>query len=306
MKVAYLILCHDEPYLVKRIINRLKTHHSNYIFVHVDLKSDISKFYVQPDGANIVFLNKRYNISWGGWNSVLATIELLKIARSYDLDRYVLLQGKDYPLHTNEQIIDFFTFHSKDEFINCKEITHSKFKKDYSKCHAYFISDNKTCMGKFLRKVLNRLNYLGIKYRKGFYYDLSGLKCNIYTGWAQFALTSSCVDWILFKFDNEISSRKYISHCFPPDELYFHTIVANSKFRKNIPICLENSTIRSINEILNLTYFEYPTSVRIFKSLEEVKQIDRSRFLFFRKASSSEVFLDSVDEWLQESESNSK
>ena len=68
MKVAYLILCHDEPYLVKRIINRLKTHHSNYIFVHVDLKSDISKFYVQPDGANIVFLNKRYNISWGGWN----------------------------------------------------------------------------------------------------------------------------------------------------------------------------------------------------------------------------------------------
>ena len=47
----------------------------------------------------------------------------------------------------------------------------------------------------------------------------------------------------------------------------------------------------------NLTYFEYPVYVTLFKEKKDWEKLKRSGFLFFRKASSeSKELLDFIDE----------
>ena len=63
MKIAHLILAHENPLQLKRLIQRL-SHDDAKFYIHLDLKVDITPFLLlQSEQVN--FIVKRVRVRWG-------------------------------------------------------------------------------------------------------------------------------------------------------------------------------------------------------------------------------------------------
>lgn len=293
MKIGYIILCHKDADLVAAIARRLTTGTDNIVVIHVDAKSDIEEFKrVIPDTKQITFITRRISVFWGGFSSIEATMEALQCAMTYMCDRYVLLQGCDYPLHSNEYIEKFFEENRDIEFLKAYNVTKSVRKINYMKCHGYHIFDgidrSNKCFATFIARAFSAVNKFGIKYRKGFYWDsINRKKYEIYWGWGHFALTHQCVEYIVNTYKNNVPLNRYFKHIFPVDETYLQTIVYNSPFKNKVRDGSEvdESLHQTVESMLNLTYFEYPDLVRVFNDPDEVPKYVMDKYIFVRKVS---------------------
>ena len=68
IKIAYLILTHQDAPLTIRVARKLTTNTSNHVFVHVDAKTDIKPYAMLEGmaGGRIHLLKRRMKIAWGG------------------------------------------------------------------------------------------------------------------------------------------------------------------------------------------------------------------------------------------------
>lgn len=96
---AFLLLVHDNPVQVHRLVGALK-HPAFDLFIHVDKKANFADFASLP----VRTIESVYDIRWGGFRMVEATLHLLRTAVTERYDTYTLLSGSDYPLRSNEQI----------------------------------------------------------------------------------------------------------------------------------------------------------------------------------------------------------
>ena len=62
MKIAHLILIHENPPQLKRLIQRL-AHPDADFYIHVDLKTDIKPF-LFLQSKNVKFIANRVKVSW--------------------------------------------------------------------------------------------------------------------------------------------------------------------------------------------------------------------------------------------------
>lgn len=120
----------------------------------------------------------------------------------------------------------------------------------------------------------------------GGYCIIDGHKKPIYRGWAQISLTNEAVKYILDVVKRNPQLLKRFSRIYAPDESFFHTIVLNSLFAENAEIIEESK--KSIPNMLNLTYFEYPDEIRVFKNHIEYAELKETKCLFFRKVTTKE------------------
>ena len=284
MKIAYLILCHIDPIHVTRLANKLSTKNTD-IFIHVDIECDIEQFKSELKyKKNVYFIDKRVKAYWGGFSAIEAIMNTIMFSKKVnEYDRYVLLQGLDYPIVSNKTIEEFFKNNSDIEFIRGCNITLSKNKKLYSKCKMYWFFDKKN----FWKKCINRLNKIsGIKIRRG-YVSLENKKYYIYWGAAQWALTNECINYIVEFYKNNKKVNKYFKHVFPVDETYFHSIIFNSKFSKKT---LKGGPEKENCELVNwrnIHYFEYPNLIRVFNE-NDYKFLKKQKCLFIRKTTTKE------------------
>ncbi len=298
LKIAYICLCHTDPEFVARTAKILQ-YGDDAFFIHVDGKKEIAPFLAACEGlSNVRFVEKRTVVRWGGFSSVTATVNALKtVLAEGDYDRFVLLQGQDYPLVSPKKIHDFFEVHPQAEFCKGRSISDAKEKKDYMKCCGYWIFDyknSKNVFGKALRLGFVKFNSLGIKYRPARFRS-KGEVWDVYHGWAQFALTRECVQYLIDAYDTNHAYNRFMKHRFPPDEIYFHTLIHNSPFREKVPT---DTIVRRSGEktLLNLTYFEYPTFVTLFTEKEDYDWLKDTGCLFVRKLNSKSAALaDEID-----------
>ena len=101
LRIAYICLCHTDPIFVARTAKTLQYEKDGF-FIHVDNKQDITPFTEACDGIdNVYFVEERIDNYWGGYNSIIATMRTIQLALSTDdYDRFILLQGQDYPLYS--------------------------------------------------------------------------------------------------------------------------------------------------------------------------------------------------------------
>ena len=296
LKIAYICLCHTDPAFVARTAKVLQ-YEGDGFFIHVDNKQDVTPFIDSCVGINSVhFVENRIDNYWGGYNSIVATMRTIKLALSTDnYDRFVLLQGQDYPLFSPREIHDFFELHLDTEFCKAKNVSVSSNKRDYMRCCGFWLMDSKTS---FLKKsiiaLLHRFNTIGIKYRKSTFMDQNET-WSVYQGWAQFALTRNCIEHIMNVYENNSRYNKYMKHRFPPDEIYIPTIIHNSIFKNNVSKDVVFN--RSGKEtLLNLTYFEYPIHVVVFTDKNDYQWLKETGCLFVRKVNSdSQDLLNEID-----------
>lgn len=295
MRIAYLVLCHADPSHIERLSRKLTSDNTHsYVFIHVDAKADIHGFRESLQGLERVrLLDDRLPVWWAGVSSVKATLLLIKAAASLmDFDRFVLLQGADYPLKSNDAIHDFFQNHEGVEFIRACNATLGRTKYIYSKARYYLFFDRPNLVKKVANKITRLLD---LRFQPASITSC-GANYDIYWGCAQWALTRACIEHIL-AVEDEFALCKEFDHRFPADELYFHTIVHNSKFGARTIYGGYESEKTDLVQLINLCYFEYlPGHVKIF-DIGDFEALQKLDYLFIRKVATdkSTTLLDEID-----------
>ena len=108
--IAALILAHQAPELLGRLVRRLEAYGAQ-CFIHVDSKADITPFHTACSAAaKAVFLEHRIKVRWGGFSMIEATLSLLSTALSKQaFTHFVFISGNSYPIKPREQFLQMVT-----------------------------------------------------------------------------------------------------------------------------------------------------------------------------------------------------
>jgi hypothetical protein len=224
-KVAYLILTHNDPTHLERMINAL-----NYncdIYVHVDKKVNISQF--KELFKRCTFIENRVNIAWADISMIDAQMELIRAALiTKELYTHlVFLSGSCYPIIKSKKLYEMFANNHTKEFINFIDMRESpsKYMKHINRkwfFKPFISSDIKLVklIDKSMRKLCRLANFKN-------YWDSSILP---YFGSQWCALTPHCAKYVLNFHDENMWFRDMNKDTMSPDEHYIHTIVGNSEY----------------------------------------------------------------------------
>lgn len=297
INIVYLILCHTDSKHIGRLARKLSE--TADVFIHVDARNDIAEFQsaVGKGHPNVYFLTERVHAYWGGFKAVEAMLNLLKTARNFsNYDRYVFLQGLDYPIKSAEYIQNFYLENRDVEFIRGVNTTVSDKYYFRDKCKTYYIYNSDLKIFRLWNVFIRFLaKYMRIDLRKGYVID-NNKRFDVFWGAAQFALTGKCVDYILDFSRTHKKFNRYFKHTYPADETYFVSIVMNSYFKDKVWMRKEDLPIEGLVNHRNLHYFEYDGGIKIF-SIDDLNTLISCKELYCRKVTTvcSEELLDKID-----------
>lgn len=255
MKIAYLILAHNNPAHLDKLINSLNSDFCDF-YIHFDKKS--KTLFNLLNYKNVYYLNNRISIFWGGFSIVQATINLLiESSKEHKYDYYILLSGVDYPIRSNRYIKNFFIKNSGKEFIDLYKMP--LYDKSFNRIDKYFFEGNTNRYLYFFQMHLNKtLKSIPYNRRLPSRFD----KFVKYAGANWWALSDSCINYIIkFLLDNP-SYASFYKHTHIPDEMFFQTIVGNSPFINNL--------------MTSLTYTDWSKNVKpAIIGLEHLKDLSK-------------------------------
>jgi len=225
MKIAYLMLVHKNPRLLKRAIEALSDGVSGF-FIHVDRKSDMEDF-SDIRGDHVFFSNWRDPVYWGEFSQVAALLGLIRqaLCSSENYGYFVSWHGSDYPLRNGRYVQAFLQEHNGSEFINLVRMPAPGYP--LSKINKLRYPSDKP-LRRFASRALAKFGLAYRDYRK----YLRGLEA--YAGHACFALTRSACQYIADFAVSNVHVEEYFRKTFTSDEMYFQTILGNSPFRSQV------------------------------------------------------------------------
>jgi Core-2/I-Branching enzyme len=292
VRIAYLILAHDQPAHLQRLVARLSAPGAAF-FVHIDAKSDLAAFAALAPA--VTFCKRRVNGAWGDISLVKATLELMKCAAAAPggFDRYVLLSGACYPLYTPADIEAFFERHRSTEFIETFALPDTRYGKPLERITQVSIRKSKP-LRRFrwpLQNFLNRVLPLR-DYRKV-------LKGELVTGSQWWCLTGDAVKYVLDVTARAPQVYRFCKLVDCPDEFYFQYILWNSPFRQNISHSLTFtrwSPGKTGPDVLDAGYLPRFAGPVIHASEFKNSPGERRQVLFARKFSAASApVLDAID-----------
>ena len=300
MKIAYIMLVHNNPFQVKRLVDSLKE--TGDFYIHIDKKRDIRPFKQALEGIDAVHLSKkRFCIAWAGWSIVKGYMMLLQEALASDknYDRFVMLTGQDYPLLSNDEIIKTFEYNRDVEYIMAYNIATSTVLTDKNKTGKRWYLDN-PFHSRFLQRVYKSIMYHVFTkpfVRKDFRVPLNGKLVDPYFGQMLSSFTRQGATLLVDTYLNDKEFNKRMKRAFAPDELYWQTIIFNSELRKNT---IQHGEEHEITEHFGwapLHYHHYDIDTSIFTE-EDFDEIKDSGYMFIRKVVSgkSDRLMDKIDE----------
>lgn len=227
MKIAYLILAHDNPRHLRLLVEALLSPRST-VFVHIDQKSDLNEF-SQIKNDNVFFIKERISVYWGDFSQVEAILILMQtaLAAPRHFDRFVLLSGADYPLRSLPYIENFFECNPHAEFMDLVKMPSEAAGKSITRLTHYNYRPN-TANSALTRLALKALVRLGIIPKRD-YKKYFGNRVP-YAGATWWALSREACRFILTFVDHEDSLVKFLKNTYCPDEMFFQTILGNSPF----------------------------------------------------------------------------
>ena len=275
MKIAHLILAHNHPLQLERLINKISSENSD-IYIHLDKKTNFREFKYLSKINNVFFINKRISINWGGYSMLEATFksfeEILATNKLYS--HINLLSGQDYPIRNINFFENYLFENLENSYINYRSIN-NEWKIAGNRFTKYFLSDYKfpgswrieLLINKILpkRKIPNNLEPYG------------------FSQWI--VITPKCVIYVLNFIKENKRIRDFFKLSFAPDETLIHTILLNSDLKNNI-----------IND--NLRYIEFDEK-KLHPEILTIKDADKimsSGKFFARKfLNTNQDILDFID-----------
>ena len=301
--LAFLVLAHTDAVLLDRLLNALPPGSTK--IVHIDRKStDLAMF--APTAPNTRLVHNRVPVFWAGFSVVEATLSLIRLGlTATHAQRFILLSGQSYPLRSNLSIVEFFDRHREREFIGYFNIEQAD-QHYINKLETYFISEE--IISGMLKikhsrtvKIASRVSsFLAQRFRRKWRKQLRGLHPAFGSQW--WALTRPCLKTIL-----EISETQpefqFFKLSFAPDEMYFHTMVANSRFHERAG-GFQQFQGRGNWRLNELHLLNSKGSLHKTYSLDDWKEIAAADKLFLRKLSSggSEELIQKIEAELRKDE----
>jgi hypothetical protein len=229
MKIAYLILAHQNPRLLQRVIKTLSSENCAF-FIHIDRKSSMEQF-SGIAGKHIFFSTERLPVYWGEFSQVEAALLLVQqaLASQQHFDYFILMQGSDYPLRSETYIHNFLEQNRGLEFMDLVKMPAPG--KPLSRINTVRYPSNQP-IRRFAARVLAKLGLAQRDHRK----YLGGLEP--FSGGACWALSREACQYVLEFMDRNPHVGKFFQNTPAADEALFHTILGNSAFgsriRKNL------------------------------------------------------------------------
>ncbi|MGZ3861914.1 MAG: beta-1,6-N-acetylglucosaminyltransferase [Bacteroidia bacterium] len=233
--MAILILAHQYPGQVSRLIKSLLTDDDVTIFIHVDSRSVETFNALKKEFSSekrVVLIKKRYRVYWGSYNQVLATLELLHAAKeSGPFDYYNLISGQDLPIKPIEDLKKFLIANNGKEFLAWYKLPHHEnhgkwggmdrmelFWLDEKSPFKYLYQKTNDLVHKFQRrtKLSRKINF------------------DLYAGANWFTLSNPAIDYVFDFLRNHRFYLRAFKYTRCADEIFMQSILLNSPFRENI------------------------------------------------------------------------
>lgn len=234
MRVAFLILAHNQPYHLVRLVERI-SRPGGTVFIHIDKKVDIGEYeYLFRRVENALFLDekKRIKVEWGGFSMVKATLNLIDMAYRYHrkFDRYCLLSGSDYPIKNTQEIFKRLENDAEFMFIGSKLTSRSESAAHKAFIRYYHFNDNLLLKKHKLSGKLRRKSYA---------------KIALYHGSQWFCLSTKAIEYVIDFINRNPDYIKYMKYTHCPDEIFFTSIIKSSPYSEKISFDFERKTRQS-------------------------------------------------------------
>ncbi len=228
VRIAYLILAHNNPAHLQRLVQRLAAPGVAF-YVHIDAKSDIGAF--AGLGPSVTFSARRVDCGWGDVSLVTATLELMRqaAADARGFDYFVLLSGACYPLQAPAYIADFLARHRGTEFIEAYALPNLAYNKSLDRITRYWIRK-----GKPLARLRWPLQHLLNKYLPLRNYKKVLAGGEPVTGSQWWCLSGEAVRHVLDVTARQPALYRFCKFVDCSDEFYFQVLLWNSRFRERI------------------------------------------------------------------------
>jgi hypothetical protein len=233
MKIAYLILAHNNLDHLQKLVAALQTEHSA-CFIHIDRKSDADEF-LSVGGSQVIFTDQRIPVYWGDFSIVEATLLLIRqaLADSRFFQRFVLLSGVDYPVRPVSEIEMFFRNNPKVEFINLVQMPAARERKPMWRLTTPRFPRPQDL---FIKKQIRKLGVcIGVgRILRARAYEKHFRHLTPYAGDQWWALTRDACEYTLDFIEKEPGLYDFFKNTRCPDEMFFQIILGNSSFCERI------------------------------------------------------------------------
>jgi len=272
---AFLIIAHDSPELLKRVIDNLRAP-NHYFFIHLDKKTDIQLFNSMGGGVNYI---DRISVNHGCFSQLMVEPMLLKSALDYPvkIDYFHLISGHDYPCQSVQKFDSFFEDNNGKSFMHFDteqqhEAWRPRITKRYSQWNITDLRLNKLVF-KLSNKLLNR-------------YFVKHVPMELYAGWNWFSWHRKVAEFVMKEIDNHPTYLESFRYSYCCDEVIFHTLLYKHINELNID---KDNALRYIDWFPKREY----TSLPLVLDERDYDDIKASKAFFCRK-----VFLGKSDKLL--------
>ncbi len=224
MKTAYLILVHNNPKQLERLIRRINFPGVD-IFIHVDKKSSIEPFLFLFTRTNVFIVTKRVRVAWGAYSIVQATVNGFEqiVASGIQFDVIHLISGQDYPLKPNQEIQDFFQANIGKAFMHTLDVA-TDWKEAIPRIEHYHLTNykftGKYWLERLIRKCLPKRKMPN---------DL------VAVGRSQwFSISLIQMKYIVQYLKSNQKIVRFFTFTWAPDELVFQTILFASIHKQDM------------------------------------------------------------------------
>jgi len=219
MKVAHIILVHNKPLQLKKLLKSLE-HADCKAFVHLDRKCNFQDFAFLEKHSFVELISDRQNVTWGGFSivkAIMASIrQIVKSPVKYD---YInLISGQDYPLKSPEAFMSFLEKNPGKVFMEYHLPGHSWLEDAKERLSLYHLTDFKFKGSTRLERVINFL-LPEQKMPKGFVFIG-------HSGW--FTLDWASAAYVVDYFENNKSFIWKFKWSWGSDEILIQSILYNS------------------------------------------------------------------------------
>ena len=223
MRIAYLIMTHENPVLLQRTIQTLSFGDKECgFFIHLDLKTPFDKFQ-SISGQNVLFIKERIPVYWGEFSQVDATLSLIRkaIDSPAKYDYLVLITGSCYPLRTGGYIRRFFESSPGTEYMEIVKVPAPGYPLE--RFQTLRFPSNRP----LLRLLFRALSKAGLA-RRDHKKHLKGM--DVYSGEGAYGLSRGACEYILQCMAEKPYVERFFRNSFAPDESFVHTILGNSAY----------------------------------------------------------------------------
>ena len=238
MKIAYIFQIYKDFEYHAKVFRMLKEPWCD-IYVHIDKKSkiDLKKYIKEYNLEDIHFLKDRISVYWAGFTQIQATLKLFKEVQKsgQKYDRIIFMTDNEFPCWSNQKIYEFFEQNKGKEFM---KVTNPKdfdvrFEYSISRMNTYTFFDCPLFKNMPRIKLINMMVRWQRFQREVLSISRKLLPFHYYRGNAKFYITQEFMDYVLDYVKHNPKDLNTFKHTAGGDEVFFTTLLMNSRFKEN-------------------------------------------------------------------------